>query len=56
MGNNFLGSSEYIRHGYLELLGQLGGELVAGELFPDHLVVLHQLLAVVCAPLQAILI
>ena len=44
------------RQHYLELLSQFGGQLVAGELLPGHLVVLDQLLAGVSAPLQAILI
>ena len=41
---------------YLELLCKLGCELVAGELLPGQLVVLHQLLAAVRAPLQTLLI
>jgi len=43
-------------HVYLELLSQLGCQLVAGELLSTYLVVLHQLLAVVGAPLEALLI
>ncbi len=41
---------------YLELLSQLGSQLVAGELLPAYLVMLHQLLAVVSAPLEAFLV
>ena len=41
---------------YLELLSQLGSQLVAGELFSAHLVVLHQLLTVVSAPLETLLV
>lgn len=41
---------------YLELLSQLGSQLVAGELFSAYLVVLHKLLAVVSAPLETLLI
>lgn len=44
------------RQHYFELLCQFGGQLVAGEFLPGHLVVLDQLLAGVSAPLQAILI
>ena len=41
---------------YLELLSQLGSQLVAGELLPAHLVVFHKLLAVVSAPLETLLV
>ncbi len=41
---------------YLELLRQLGGQLVAGELFPGNLIVLDKLLAVISTALESILV